>query len=156
MSVADLLFVDSEQWGVVWRWRRRLWQWEEELLAKCRALFLDVSLNSDVSDSWVWLLDPSHGYTVRGAYSLLTSQVPHVDDFVLDLVCTNRFPWRYQFLRGGSSVIAYQQRQIWLLDGCCRLTSPCVLLVADILKQHNISFYYVILLVRSGICFVIG
>ena len=51
MSVADLLSVDSEQWGVVWRWRRRLWQWEEEMLAECRALLLDVSLNSNVSDS---------------------------------------------------------------------------------------------------------
>jgi hypothetical protein len=27
MSVANLLSVDSEQWGVLWRWRRRLWQW---------------------------------------------------------------------------------------------------------------------------------
>ena len=51
MSVADLLSVDSEQWGVVWRWRRRLWQREEELLAECRALLLDVSLITNVSDS---------------------------------------------------------------------------------------------------------
>ena len=25
MSVGDLFSVDSEQWGVMWRWRRRLW-----------------------------------------------------------------------------------------------------------------------------------
>jgi len=93
MSVADLLSVDAEQWGVVWRWRRRLWQWEEEL-AECRALLLDVSLNSNVSDSWVWLPDPSHGYTVRGAYSLLTSQVPHVDDSALDLVWHKQVPFK--------------------------------------------------------------
>ncbi|XP_024630832.1 uncharacterized protein [Medicago truncatula] len=76
MYVADLLSVDSERWGEVWRWRRRLWQWEEGLLEECRALLLDVSLNPNVVDSWVWLPDPSSGYIVRGAYSLLVSQVP--------------------------------------------------------------------------------
>ncbi|XP_024636563.1 uncharacterized protein [Medicago truncatula] len=44
MSVADLFSVDSEQPGVMWRWRRRLWQWKEEMLAECRALLLDVLL----------------------------------------------------------------------------------------------------------------
>ena len=62
------------------------------MLAECRALLLDVSLNSNVSDSWVWLPDPSHGYTVRGAYSLLTSQVPRVDDTALDLVWHKQVP----------------------------------------------------------------
>ncbi|RHN68205.1 hypothetical protein MtrunA17_Chr3g0111331 [Medicago truncatula] len=44
MSVADLFSVDLEQQGVFWRWRRRLWQWEEEMLAECRTLLLDVLL----------------------------------------------------------------------------------------------------------------
>ncbi|XP_039687072.1 uncharacterized protein [Medicago truncatula] len=92
MFVADLLSIDSERWGEVWRWRRRLWQWEEELLDECRALLLDVSLNPNVSDSWVWLPDPSGGYTVRGAYSLLISQVPPVADYDLDLVWHKQVP----------------------------------------------------------------
>ncbi|XP_024636621.2 uncharacterized protein [Medicago truncatula] len=92
MSVADLLSVDSERWGEVWRWRRSLWQWEEELLDECRALLLDVSLNPIVSDSWVWLPDPSGGYTVRGAYSLLISQVPPVAVDDLDLVWHKQVP----------------------------------------------------------------
>jgi len=40
----------------------------------------------------VWLPDPSLGYRVRGAYSLLTSQVSHVDDYVLDLVWHKHVP----------------------------------------------------------------
>ncbi|XP_024630905.2 uncharacterized protein [Medicago truncatula] len=92
MSVADLLSVDSERWGEVWRWRRRLWEWEEELLDECGALLLDVSLNPIVSDSWVWLPDPSGGYTVRGAYSLLISQVPSVAVDDLDLVWHKQVP----------------------------------------------------------------
>ena len=89
LSVANLFSIDSEQWGVLWRWRCRLWQWGEEMLTKCRALLLDVSLFPNVSDRWVWLLDPSGGYTVRGAYDLLTSQEPHGEDATLNLVWHN-------------------------------------------------------------------
>jgi len=53
MSVADLFSVDAEQWRDLWRWGRRLWQWEDEMLAECRALLLDVSLYPNVSDRWV-------------------------------------------------------------------------------------------------------
>jgi len=92
MSVADLFSVESERWGDLWRWRRRLWQWEEEMLAECRALLLDVSLFPNVSDRWVWIPDPSGGYTVRGAYDLLIAQEPVVVDFALELVWHNQVP----------------------------------------------------------------
>jgi len=89
MSVADLFSVESERWGDLWRWRRRLWQWEEEMLAECRTLLLDVSLFPNVSDRWVWLPDPSGGYTVRGSYDLLTAQELVVNDSALELVWHN-------------------------------------------------------------------
>ncbi|XP_024642310.1 uncharacterized protein [Medicago truncatula] len=57
MSVADLLSVDSKRWGDLWRWIRRLWQWEEELLEECRALLLDVSLNPNVPQVADYALD---------------------------------------------------------------------------------------------------
>jgi len=63
LSVENLFSVDSEQ-GVLWRWRRRLWQWGEEMLAECRALLLD-------------------------AYDLLTSQEPHGEHAALNLVWHN-------------------------------------------------------------------
>ena len=56
------------------RWRCRLWQWEEVLLGECKTLLLDVFLSPNVTDRWVWIPDPTVGYTVRGANDLLTSQ----------------------------------------------------------------------------------
>jgi len=56
-----------------------LWAWEEEL-EECRTLLLDVSLYANVSDRWVWLPDPSEGYSIRGSYHLLTTKdIPHAD-----------------------------------------------------------------------------
>jgi hypothetical protein len=58
-------------------------------------------LYPNVSDRWVWLPDPSGGYTVRGAYNLLTSQEPSGEDSALELVWPNQvllkvsvFAWR--------------------------------------------------------------
>jgi len=62
-----------EQGGEEWSWRCRLWVWEENLLEEFRALLLDVSLLSNVSDRWVWLPDPVGDYTIQGAYDLLTA-----------------------------------------------------------------------------------
>jgi len=50
-----------------------LWTWEEALLEECRALLFDISLVPNVSDSWEWLPDTAEGYSVRGAYDLLTN-----------------------------------------------------------------------------------
>ncbi|GAU48351.1 hypothetical protein TSUD_267760 [Trifolium subterraneum] len=67
-------------WGVdgeAWEWRRQLWVWEEEMLRECQTLFLHFTLQVQSSDRWQWQPDPVEGYTVRGAYQLLTSQVTH-------------------------------------------------------------------------------
>jgi len=66
----------SRGWGVgggAWVWRRRLFAWEEECVTKCCALLHDIVLHNYSIDRWKWLLDPVHGYTVKGAYQLLTS-----------------------------------------------------------------------------------
>jgi len=61
ISVAEMFSLGVEQGGEGWRWRRRLWVWEEESLEELRALLLDVSLLHNVSDRWVWLHDPLGG-----------------------------------------------------------------------------------------------
>ena len=64
-------------WGEeddAWQWRRVLRVWEEELLAECRLLLADVSLQPFSYDVWQWLPDPSEGYSVRAVYSMLTDQ----------------------------------------------------------------------------------
>jgi len=39
-----------EEGGEVWQWRRRLWDWEEELVGECRALLANVTLQVSLSD----------------------------------------------------------------------------------------------------------
>lgn len=48
--------------------------WEEDLLAECRLLQSDVSLQPLSFDVWQWLLDPSGGYSVCGVHDMLTTQ----------------------------------------------------------------------------------
>ncbi|GAU33103.1 hypothetical protein TSUD_259540 [Trifolium subterraneum] len=62
-----------ESGGAGWQWRRQLWVWEEELLAECTGLLHDIVLHTNISDSWMWRHDIIGGYSVRGAYSLLTT-----------------------------------------------------------------------------------
>ncbi|GAU22845.1 hypothetical protein TSUD_282120 [Trifolium subterraneum] len=57
-----------------WEWRRQLWAWEEEMLRECQSLLSNLSLQAQSSDWWQWQPDPDAGFTVRGAYQLLTSQ----------------------------------------------------------------------------------
>ena len=81
--------MESRGWGVdrgAWLWRRRLFSWEEDSLRECSLLLLNVILQDSVHDYWRWLLDPIHGYTVRGAYSFLTSTDAMVDrSLVVDI-----------------------------------------------------------------------
>ncbi|KAK2449586.1 hypothetical protein QL285_008771 [Trifolium repens] len=80
--------------GEAWVWRRRLRGWEEEELRECRALLLIC---------WQWRPDPDMGYTVRGAYQLLTTQAPVTMDDAAKLVWhplvplkVSIFAWRLQ------------------------------------------------------------
>jgi hypothetical protein len=73
-TVAEMF---SLGWGVdgeAWVWRRQLRGWEEEELRECQSLLLTVSLQVQFPDRWQWHPDIDSGYTVRGAYQLLTSQ----------------------------------------------------------------------------------
>ncbi|MCI64018.1 helicase-like protein, partial [Trifolium medium] len=60
--------------GAAWVWRRQLWVWEEEMLGECQTLLSSFSFQAQSSDFWQWRPDPGAGYSVRGAYQLLTSQ----------------------------------------------------------------------------------
>jgi hypothetical protein len=56
-----------------WEWRRRLWDWEEELFGECRLLLANVVLHVNTSDQWRRRLDNSGSYYVRSAYDMFTS-----------------------------------------------------------------------------------
>ncbi|PNX57055.1 70 kDa peptidyl-prolyl isomerase, partial [Trifolium pratense] len=44
------------------------------MLGECQSFLLTISLQDHVSDRWQWRSDLDDGYTVRGAYQLLTTQ----------------------------------------------------------------------------------
>ena len=47
--------------------------WKKESLREYPALLVNVALQDNIQDSWWWLLDPNHGYSVRGTYRYLTT-----------------------------------------------------------------------------------
>jgi hypothetical protein len=79
----------SLRWGVDgegWVWRRQLRGWEEEEARECQSLLFTLSLHAQSPDRWQWQPDPDRGYTVCGAYQLLTSQVSASMDDAIKLI----------------------------------------------------------------------
>jgi hypothetical protein len=72
--------------GNAWRWRRRMWDWEEEMVGECRILLSNVVFQESINDRWCRRLDTNGGYSVRNVYHLLTSDVKQVADTVSDLI----------------------------------------------------------------------
>ncbi|GAU41069.1 hypothetical protein TSUD_284390 [Trifolium subterraneum] len=72
--------------GAAWLWRRQLWVWEEEMVAECRDLLSNIVLQTTKADKWVWRHDTGGGYTVQGAYNLLTRTDMVVEDDPKDLI----------------------------------------------------------------------
>ena len=52
ISVADMFELGWEEGGEAWRWRRRLWTWEEEMLEVCRQLLDGVTVQANIIDMW--------------------------------------------------------------------------------------------------------
>jgi len=85
-TVADICALDWEEGGDTWSWRRRLWVWEEDMVEECRILLDTIVVQSNVSDRLQWDMDNHDGYTMRGAYQILTSSVSHTVEATKDLV----------------------------------------------------------------------
>jgi hypothetical protein len=69
-----------------------LWAWEEEVLRECQSLLLPFTMQAQSSDVWRWQPDPDVGYSVRGAYQLLTSQDSFTPGEADDLVWHKQVP----------------------------------------------------------------
>ncbi|GAU26111.1 hypothetical protein TSUD_225740 [Trifolium subterraneum] len=84
--------------GEAWVWRRQLWVWEEELVEECQALLHNFVLQDQSVDMWLWRPDPIRGYSVRGAYQLLTSHhpIPVID--IEDLIWHKQVPLKVSIL----------------------------------------------------------
>ena len=57
--------------------------------------------------------DPSGGYSVRGAYIVLTSKEPHSFDATSDLIWHKEVPLKFLFWLGDFFEIGCRQRTIW-------------------------------------------
>jgi hypothetical protein len=73
-----------------WAWRHQLWVWEKELLGECRSVLANFVLQPNVVSQWVWRHDPNGGYSVCGAYKILTVQD------IQDTAVTNDLIWHKQ------------------------------------------------------------
>jgi hypothetical protein len=56
---------------ILWRWRRRLFSWEKELIEVCNGVVLGVERRDEVSDKWQWV---DSNYSVKEAYIQLTEE----------------------------------------------------------------------------------
>ena len=61
-----------------------LFAWEEESVKECSILLYNTVLQDNVHDVWRWLLDPIHGYSVKGAYYFLTTTADSSDRTMVD------------------------------------------------------------------------
>jgi hypothetical protein len=57
-----------------------------EMLRECQDLLHDILLQVQCFDTWQWRPDPKHGYSVRGAYQLLTTHQSVTLDAAADLI----------------------------------------------------------------------
>ncbi|MCI71093.1 heat-shock protein, partial [Trifolium medium] len=64
----------------------------EEMLGECQTLLLHISLQDHFQDRWQWRPDLDRGYTVRGAYQLLTAQDTVTLDAAAGLIWHSQVP----------------------------------------------------------------
>lgn len=94
-------WMEGRGWGIdggTQEWRRRLFAWKEEFVRKCFLLLHNIVLQDTVHDTWRWMLDPTHGYTVRGAYHFITTSGDMVDMFLIDDVWHKHVPPKMSLL----------------------------------------------------------
>jgi len=97
-TVEEMFTLGWSDGGEAWKWKCRLWTWEEDMVVECRLLHDGFVLYSDISDRWQWDPDISKGYTVSGAYQILTSQAATSSDVLGDLVWHKQVPLKVLIL----------------------------------------------------------
>lgn len=76
MDFRYLIFDIYNASGGAWVWRRRLFAWEEELVGEIKLLLLNVNLQVNKDDWWLWSLENSKSFLVRSVYNYITAQIP--------------------------------------------------------------------------------
>lgn len=68
------------------------------MLGECRILLNNFVVQTDVFNRWQWLPNIVGGYTVRGAYQLLTHQVARLIAVTRELVWHKQVPLKHLLL----------------------------------------------------------
>jgi len=139
-SVEKMWRVLGEVEGRESLWRRRLFSWEEESVSECYVLLHNFVLQENVEDKWTWRLDPTHGYSVRGAYRFLTTAA-HLGDRHQVVDIWHRFLLRRRCLCGAFFTIDFQLRIIWFGGGSFLMKTRLVCLVVGVKRQQIIYFW---------------
>lgn len=92
VSVAEMSELGQEEGGEAWRWKRRLFAWEEETLRELVSLLHNFLLQINAFDRWSWLLDSVKGYSVSGAYHYLTDADAPSDKDSIDNIWHKQVP----------------------------------------------------------------
>jgi hypothetical protein len=83
-NVADFLVGDGESREWAFTWRRRLFQWEEELAALLVESLGSVVFSMD-EDRWIWLINPDETFSVKSTYIFLAEELRRTEDIDEDL-----------------------------------------------------------------------
>jgi len=83
-TVEEMKRLGGDNGGRLWEWRGRLFAWEEESVGECSVMLHNVVLQETVHDTWRWMLDPIHGYSVWSAYHFITKPSEVVDMSLVD------------------------------------------------------------------------
>ncbi|GAU28487.1 hypothetical protein TSUD_294900 [Trifolium subterraneum] len=155
-TIAEMSALGWGAGGAAWVWRRQLWAWEEELVEECRVLLSDVVLQDDATNYWMWRPDPGDGYSVRGAYDLLTSTGGQTEAASTNLIWHKQVPLKV-------SVVAwwFLRNRLPTKDNLVRRhiipkVLICVWLVVEYRKQLNICFFPVLFSPPCGVYLEIG
>jgi hypothetical protein len=73
VTVSEMCQLGWDYGGEAWKWRRRLFAWEEGLVRVCVDRLSTCVLQVGSIDTWVWKLHVTQCYTVKFAYSYLTA-----------------------------------------------------------------------------------
>ncbi|KEH27819.1 transmembrane protein, putative [Medicago truncatula] len=156
VSVFDLFQLGWGVNGEAWKWRRRLFAWEEEQMEELCLLLQNVILQADKEDRWIWKLEKTSAYTVRSAYSCQSAQLPAVDPVELKLLWQKMVPLKVVVF-----VWHLFRNRLQPKITCCGVVFSIqilvnVLLVVILWKLLTIYFFIVLCLGRFGTVFSVG
>lgn len=142
--------------GDAWKWRIQLLAWKWEPVGECCEFWRPFTLEGELKDMWSWGLDSTKGYMVSGIYHLLSSEESRCQSRVTYIIWNKAIPLKVTLFVCLCSVVQSLRRIIWLIYALFQLFLIWVRVVVEALKMLIISFWIVISLAVSSLCWRVG